>query len=189
MPKLLSIPPIAIVVSRYNDAVTRRLELGAIDAYQQAGGDYAALGVIEAPGAYEVIALADAAARSGLYRGVCALGCIIKGETQHDEYLANAIAQGLARITLDRQIPVTFGVLTVNSTEQAIARAGGDATITSEGNKGAEAMQALLETLAGIAQIDNATTSGDPAAIEPTIVREIAKLGSSADASHGQGSA
>lgn len=172
-----SIPPIAIVVSRYNDSITRRLERGAAEAFKRAGGADPSLGVIEASGAYELVALSDAAARSGLYRGVCALGCIVKGQTRHDEYLAHAIAGGLVQVTIERQVPVVFGVLTVDTMEQAIARAGGDANVTSEGNKGAEAMDALLETLAGIEQIDRARVRQNPSAIEPTIVREIAKLG------------
>lgn len=171
-PATRKLPAVAIVVSRYNDAVTRRLESGARDAYLRRGGEGGDLGVIEAPGAYELVALADAAARSGLYHGVCAIGCIVKGQTRHDEYLAHAVAHGLTRITLDRQVPVAFGVLTVESMEQALARAGGD-----EGNKGAEAMQALLETLAGIDAIARAAAAGTPGSVEPTIVREIAKLG------------
>ena len=168
-----SAPAVAIVVSRYNDAVTRRLEAGAREAYLRRGGEATQLGIIDAPGAYELVALADAAARSGMYRGVCALGCIVKGQTRHDEYLAHAVAQGLMRITLDRQVPVAFGVLTVEEMEQAIARAGGD-----EGNKGAEAMAALLDTLAGIDAISQASS---PGAVTPTIVREIAKLGARTD--------
>lgn len=132
----------AVVVSRYNASVTDRLLDGARDAYVRRGGAAEDLTVITAPGAYELPALALAAARTGRFRGVVTLGCLVKGETRHDRYIAEAVAQGLVSVTIATGVPVAFGVLTTDTPEQAQARAGG-----SKGNKGAEAMDALLDTV------------------------------------------
>ncbi len=141
-------PRIAIVVSRYNATVTDRLLSGAVKQHQQAGGVAGDLYIAEAPGAFELVAISDAAARSGSFDGVLALGCIVRGETRHDEFLAHAVTQGLANIALTTGIPVSLGVLTVNNGRQALDRAGG-----RHGNKGQEAMAALLQTVAEIAII------------------------------------
>ncbi len=127
-------PPIAIVVSRYNDSITRALEEGAVRAYAEAGGDASTLGIFETAGAYELTAISHAAARSGLYRGVVALGCVIRGNTSHDRYINEAVAKGLTDITLKTGCPVAFGLLTVETQAQAEERAGG-----SKGNKGVAA--------------------------------------------------
>jgi 6,7-dimethyl-8-ribityllumazine synthase len=139
---------VAVVVSRYNASITDRLLAGARDAWAEAGwgGQVEAMTVIAAPGAYELPALAIAAAGTGRFRGVLALGCLIKGATSHDRYIAEAVAQGLVNVTIATGVPCAFGVLTVDTAEQADERAGG-----SEGNKGADAMLALLDT---IVQID-----------------------------------
>jgi len=139
-------------VSRYNASITDRLLAGARDAYAECGGDPASLRVIPAPGSFELPALAQAAARWGRYQGVLALGCLIKGDTKHDEYIAHAVAQGLVNVTISTGVPCAFGVLTVNTPEQAQDRAGG-----AEGNKGAEAMLALVDT---IREIDALRGSG-----------------------------
>lgn len=136
-------PPVAIVVSRYNASITDALREGAVAAYREAGGRAEDLTVVEAPGAFELPAVCAAAARSGRHRGVVAIGCLIQGETTHADHIAAAVTQGLVRIAIDTGVPVTFGVLTVQTPEQARERAGG-----SRGNKGAEAMHALLETIA-----------------------------------------
>lgn len=153
-----TVPPVAIVVSRYNATVTDALLSGAVRAYERAGGEVRDLYVIEAAGSFELVALAHAAARTRRFEGVLALGCIIKGETRHDEFLAHAVTQGLANITLTTDVPVGLGVLTVNNQQQALARAGlggaakrrrraGDgAGSAALGNKGEEAMLALLRT-------------------------------------------
>jgi 6,7-dimethyl-8-ribityllumazine synthase len=143
-----SLPPIAIVVSRYNESITEKLFAGAVMAYTNAGGRERDIKVVEAAGAFELVALSMAAADCGQFAGVIALGCIIKGETKHDEYLAHAVTQGLANISLVTGIPVGLGVLTVNNAHQARDRAGGKL-----GNKGAEAMNALLMSIAQIAQL------------------------------------
>jgi 6,7-dimethyl-8-ribityllumazine synthase len=130
--------PVAIVVSRYNESITGAMLRGAIDAYAQRGGDPAALSIVEAPGAYELIALAKAACER--HKAVVCLGCVIKGETPHDEHISRAVAVGLADLTIATGIPVAFGVLTTLNTEQARSRADGN-----KGNKGAEAMHAALD--------------------------------------------
>lgn len=151
------LPPVAIVVSRYNETVTNALLEGARSAYLTSGGSADKLGVIEAPGAFELPVLANAAARCGLYRGVVALGCVIKGETRHDEYIASAIAHAIAEISIKTGVPVALGVLTTENVEQARARAGGE-----KGNKGAEAMAALLQTLDGLKAISEAADTRTP---------------------------
>lgn len=130
--------PVAILVSRYNESITGAMLRGAIDAYAQRGGNPASLSIVEAPGAYELIALANAAAER--HKAVVCLGCVIKGETPHDEHISRAVAVSLADITTATGVPVAFGVLTTLNTEQAQSRADGD-----KGNKGAEAMHAALD--------------------------------------------
>lgn len=132
-------------MSRYNASITDGLLSGAVRAYQLAGGNAPDLYIIEAPGAFELVALSSAAAESRKFRGVLAIGCIIKGETRHDEFLGHAVTQGLVNISLITGVPVGLAVLTVNTTKQAADRAGG-----LLGNKGAEAMDALLQTAAEI---------------------------------------
>ena len=134
-----------MVVSRYNASVTDRLLAGAREVYAESGGDPATLRIIATPGSYELPALALAAAKTGRFRGVVALGCLIKGETSHDRYIAEAVAHGLMGVTLATGVPAAFGVLTVDTPEQAEERAGG-----SHGNKGAEAMAALLDAVQAI---------------------------------------
>lgn len=143
------VPPIAIVVSRYNKSVTDALERGAIEAYAAMGGRAADLLIVDAPGSFEVVVLSAAALRSGRVAGVVALGCIIKGETRHDEMLGHAVTSGLANLAAQTAMPIGLGVLTVNTTGQALARAGGRL-----GNKGAEAMSAVVLSLAAINAID-----------------------------------
>lgn len=142
-------PSVAIVVSRYNATVTDALLSGARAAYAERGGRAEDLRVVEAPGAFELPALCNAAARTGRFRGVLALGCVIRGETSHDRYISHAVAQGLVNVTLNTDVPCAFGVLTVDTPEQALDRAGG-----VHGNKGQEAMAALLDTIEQIAALN-----------------------------------
>lgn len=148
-------PPVAIVVSRYNGSVMGAMLDGAVGAYRRRGGDESRLGVIDAPGAYELVSIASVAAESGLYAGVVCLGCVIRGETSHDAHIAGAVASGLATISVRTGVPVAFGVLTVNTAEQAAARAGG-----GKGNKGEEAMDALLDAVSACDAIRRATAPG-----------------------------
>lgn len=147
----------AIVVSRYNTSVTGVMLDGAIGAYAARGGDESKLAILEVPGAYELTAVAAAAAGSEMYDAVVCLGCIIKGETDHDRHIAAAVAKGLTDITLATGVPVAFGVLTTNTNEQALARAGGD-----KGNKGAEAMDAALDAADAIVAIAEGYRNDSP---------------------------
>lgn len=131
-------------MSRYNATITNELEQGAVATLRALRGQGAIdmLEIVYAPGAYELPYLVHAAAASGRFAGVLALGCIIKGETIHDRVIADAVAQGLVNVSLMTGVPCALGVLTVNTAAQAKARAGG-----RMGNKGAEAMEALLFTI------------------------------------------
>lgn len=171
-------PAVAVIVSRYNGSITSRLLEGALDEYAKCGGGRQAGGgaaVFEAPGAYELPALALAAADTGRYRGVVALGCLIKGETRHDRYIAEAVAHGLMQVTLQTGVPAAFGVLTVDSPKQARARAGvgGEA-----GNKGRESMAALLDTIAAMEAIRDGVSRPSALAAGPDKAREAAGVAS-----------
>lgn len=133
---------IAVIVSRYNGSITSRLREGAVRTLGERLGGRGRIDVVAAPGAFELPALALAAARTGRYDGVVALGCLIKGQTRHDRYIAEAVAHGLVGVTLATGVPAAFGVITAETAAQAAARAGG-----SHGNKGEEAAAALLETI------------------------------------------
>jgi len=133
---------IAIVATRWNDFIIERLVAGAKSALRQHGVDENAIDIAWAPGAYEVPFVARKLAASGRYHGVAALGCVIRGATPHFDYVAGEAARGVANAAHDTGVPISFGVLTVDTIEQAIERAG-----TKAGNKGAEAALACLETI------------------------------------------
>lgn len=137
-------PVVALIVSRYNASITDRLRDGALAEYasRYPSAPSASVVLVDAPGSYELPALALAAMNTGRFDGAVALGCLIKGETSHDRYIAQAVAHGLVEVTVATGLPVAFGVLTVDTPAQAKARAGG-----SSGNKGQEAMAALLDTV------------------------------------------
>jgi 6,7-dimethyl-8-ribityllumazine synthase len=147
-----SLPKIAVVVSRYNASITEALLAGALEEYAGRGGNPATVDVYRAPGSFELTGLTLAAAETGRYRGVVALGCLIRGETRHDRYIAEAVGHGLTQVTLQTGMPVGFGLLTVESGKQARARAGGE-----KGNKGADAMGAVLDAIAEIEAIRSGT--------------------------------
>lgn len=163
MPSNDAHPAVAIVFSRYNGSITGPLREAAEARYAERC-DGAEPAVIEAPGAYELIAISAAAAKSGHFRGVVALGCVIKGETDHDVYINHAVADGLARISIETGVAAAFGLVTTNDAEQARARAGGD-----KGNKGAEAMDAVLDTIEAMDAIarDGASVRFDTGAAAP----------------------
>lgn len=135
------LPRVAIVVSRYNATVTDELEAGALAAWEDVGGRRNDVTLVPAAGSWEIVPLAMAACDREDIDGVVTLGCIIRGETTHDRILADAVAKGLIDVMMTTGKPVSLGVLTVENVAQAQARAGGD-----QGNKGAEAMLALVET-------------------------------------------
>ncbi len=133
---------IAIINSRFNHFITDRLVEGAKDAYARHGGDTNSLDLIVVPGAFEIPFALDKALASGKYDAVCCLGAIIRGATPHFDYVSAEATKGVANVTLKYGKPVTFGVLTVDSIEQAIERAG-----TKAGNKGSESMAGLIELM------------------------------------------
>lgn len=144
---------IAVVVSRYNRAITDALLAGATESFSaRLSPDKHTLFIIPAPGSFEIPALAAAAVESGADAVVC-LGCIIKGETSHDLHLASAVTSALCDLSIALPIPLGLGVLTVDTIEQAEARAGGNL-----GNKGAEAMDAALDTLAAMMSLEEQVT-------------------------------
>lgn len=128
----------AVVVSRFNEAVTDSLRDAATSALQEAGASQ--VEVLSVPGAFEIPQAARAAAESGRFDAVICLGCIIRGETAHFDYLASAVAHGITAAAADTGIPMSFGVLTTDTVEQATARAGPGAD-----NKGREAAAAAIE--------------------------------------------
>jgi 6,7-dimethyl-8-ribityllumazine synthase len=140
---------IALLASRFNDLVVNRLIDGARDALLRHGIDDDDLSLIRVPGAFELPLTADKLAASGRYVGIVALGCVIRGDTAHFDYVAGGAANGLMQVALDHGLPVGFGVLTVDTLEQALDRAGGKA-----GNKGADAAMAIVEQLNLLTQLE-----------------------------------
>jgi 6,7-dimethyl-8-ribityllumazine synthase len=139
---------VAILVSRYNEVITSRLLDGALACCDEAGVPRDEVDVVWLPGAFELTAAAAAAAATGRYTCLVALGAVIRGETPHFEYVAGAAATGLTDVSRLHAIPVGFGVLTVDTLQQAMERAGGSA-----GNKGHEAADAALGAADAIAQL------------------------------------
>lgn len=130
----------ALVVGRWNSFVVEHLVEGAIDALRRHGIADSQISIIRAPGAFEIPLVCKKAAQSGNYDAIVALGAVIRGGTPHFEYVAGECTKGISQVSLDSGIPIAFGVLTVDSIEQAIERAG-----TKAGNKGAEAALSVLE--------------------------------------------
>jgi 6,7-dimethyl-8-ribityllumazine synthase len=131
---------IGIGVSRYHAPITTAMRDAAIKQFIDAGGAPDDLEIVSTPGSFELVAVCHALAARSDIDAVVAIGCVISGETTHDQYIASAVAHGLATITVQTGVPVTFGVLTCQTMAQAEARAGGD-----RGNKGAEGMAAAIE--------------------------------------------
>jgi 6,7-dimethyl-8-ribityllumazine synthase len=130
----------AIVVSRYNEHITSKLLTGAIETLRNAGIADDAIDVAWVPGAWEIPLIAQSMARTEKYAAVLCLGAVIKGETTHDEHINHQVSSSLGQIALETGLPILFGVLTCNTLEQAIHRAGGNV-----GNKGQECAAAALE--------------------------------------------
>jgi 6,7-dimethyl-8-ribityllumazine synthase len=138
----------ALVVSKYNDFVTDRLQAGALAALAAGGVMPADVTVVRVPGAFEIPLAAQHAAETGRFDAVVCLGCLIRGETPHFDFIASAVAHGLTTAAAATGIPMAFGVLTTNSVEEALARAGAGA-----GNKGHEAAVAAIEMAEVVAQV------------------------------------
>ena len=130
----------ALVVGRWNSFVVEHLVSGAVDTLKRHGIADEQIQIIRVPGAFEIPVAASALAKSGVYDAVICLGAVIRGETSHYDHVASAAASGVQQVAAETGIPVIFGVLTTDTIEQAIARAG-----TKAGNKGAEAAAAAIE--------------------------------------------
>ncbi len=133
---------IGIVVSRYNQFISERLLEGALDALEKLGADKSSISVYKVPGSFEIPVVTKKLAESKKVDGILCLGALIRGDTPHFEYLSAEVTKGLAQISMDLGIPVSFGILTVDTIEQGIERAG-----TKAGNKGYDSAFALIETL------------------------------------------
>ena len=138
----------ALVATRFNDFIVDRLIGGAVDYLVRNGASREALTLVRVPGAFELPLVAKRLAKSGNYDGIIALGAVIRGATPHFEFVATEAAKGVAQVALETGLPVGFGLLTTDSLEQAIERAGSKA-----GNKGVEAAASVLETLRVLEQI------------------------------------
>ncbi len=130
----------ALVVSRFNDFIVSRLVSGATDALVRHGCKDDDITVVRVPGAFELPMVAKRLAASGGFDAVICLGCVIRGQTPHFEYIANESAKGIAEIGMSTGVPTIFGVITADTLEQAIDRAG-----TKAGNKGADAAMSAIE--------------------------------------------
>jgi 6,7-dimethyl-8-ribityllumazine synthase len=131
---------LAIVISRYNDFITRRLLEGALDAIVRHGGEAESVDTVYVPGAFEVPLVAKRMAESGRYDAVICLGAVIRGGTAHFDYVAGECAKGIGQAMLQTGVPIIFGVLTTDTIEQAIERAG-----VRISNRGAEAALSAIE--------------------------------------------
>ena len=138
----------ALVVGRWNSFVVEHLLEGALDTLKRHGVAPEQLSVVRVPGAFEIPLACQRLARTGQYAAIIALGAVIRGGTPHFEHVAGACTRGVAQVSLSCDSPVAFGVLTVDSIEQAIERSG-----TKAGNKGAEAAQSALEMVSLLGQL------------------------------------
>lgn len=131
---------VAIVVGRFNDFISERLLEGAVDTLIRSGASDGDIDVVKVPGSFEIPVAAKTLARGGDYDAIICLGCVIRGATPHFDYVAGEAAKGVARVSLDFECPVSFGVITADNLEQAIERAG-----TKSGNKGRDAALTAIE--------------------------------------------
>lgn len=129
-----------IVVSRFNDFINKRLLDGALDALARHGADDGNITVVRVPGSFEIPLMAKKLAGSGNYDAIICLGAVIRGATPHFEYISTEVTKGIAQVALESGLPVSFGILTTDTIEQAIERAG-----TKAGNKGWDAALSAIE--------------------------------------------
>ena len=139
----------AIVVSRWNELITRKLLDGALETFRRHGGLEENITVTWVPGSFELPLVADRLAKSGHYEAVCCLEAVIQGSTMHHDYINHQVAAGIMRSSQESGVPVLFGVLTCETMEQALDRAGGKV-----GNKGSEAVLAAIEMVNLLKSID-----------------------------------
>jgi 6,7-dimethyl-8-ribityllumazine synthase len=133
---------VGIVVSRFNAFLTDRLLEGALDALDKLGAEPADISVYKVPGSFEIPLLAKKLAAAKKVNGIVCLGALVRGDTPHFDYLSAEVTKGLAQVALDLGVPVSFGILTVDTVEQGIERSG-----TKGGNKGWDAVFSLVETV------------------------------------------
>jgi 6,7-dimethyl-8-ribityllumazine synthase len=139
---------IGIVVSRFNQFITEKLLEGALDGLKSHGGEDEAITVVRVPGAFEISLAAEKMAASGQYDGLICLGAVIRGDTPHFEYVSDAVTSGVLAAMRQYQIPIGFGVLTTNDSQQAMERSG-----TKDANKGYEAALSTVEMVNVVRQI------------------------------------
>ena len=137
-----------IVVSRFNDFIGAKLLEGAIDELKRSGVNQENIDIVKVPGAFEIPVISMKCAKTNKYDAIIPLGAIIKGSTQHFEYVSAELSKGIAQVSMQTGVPVIFGVLTCDNIEQAIERAG-----TKAGNKGSEAAKSAIEMANIIKQI------------------------------------
>ncbi len=133
---------LAIVISRFNNFISKNLLEGAIDCLVRHNVEEKDIEVYYVPGSFEIPQTANILAKADKYDGIVCLGAVIRGETPHFDYVSSEVSKGIAKITLDTNVPVGFGIITADSTEQAIDRAG-----TKSGNKGYSASETVLELM------------------------------------------
>jgi len=138
----------AVVASRFNDFITKELISGCVDTLLRHGAEEKDLSVTLVPGAFEIPAVAQKIAKSKSYDALICLGTVIRGATPHFDYIAAGVAKGIAKVSLDTGLPVIFGVITADTIEQAVERAG-----TKDGNKGRDAALSAIEMVNLLAQI------------------------------------
>ncbi|ACQ52091.1 6,7-dimethyl-8-ribityllumazine synthase [Clostridium botulinum] len=131
---------VGIIVSRFNEFITSKLLAGSIDCLKRHGAKEDNIEVCWVPGAFEIPVIAKKMASKGKYDAVICLGAVIRGATPHFDYVSSEVSKGVAHVSLDKEVPVIFGVLTTNTIEQAIERAG-----TKAGNKGYDAAMSAIE--------------------------------------------
>lgn len=136
----LSRRKVAIVVSRYNLEITDKLRVGALRTLQAQHVPEQNISVVWVPGAWELVSATHCVLQQQLVDGVVCLGCVVRGETTHDQHINSTVSQMLGRLSVDFSVPIAFGLLTCNTWDQAVERSGGRV-----GNKGVEATEALLE--------------------------------------------
>ncbi len=129
-----------IVVGRFNSFITERLLEGAIDCILRHGGSKENIEIVKVPGSFEIPLTAKKLAKSGKYNAVICLSAVIRGSTPHFDYIANEVTKGIAQVSLETEVPISYGVLTTDTIEQAVERAG-----TKMGNKGFDAAMVAIE--------------------------------------------
>lgn len=140
---------IAIIVSRFNELITKNLLSGALDILHRSGIEDSQIQIVWVPGAFEIPLIANQLALKNTYKAIICLGAVIQGATPHFDFVCSQAAAGISQVALNHHLPVIFGILTTNTIEQAIERSG-----TKAGNKGSEAAQTAIEMISIMQQIN-----------------------------------